>query len=197
MALASSERFQQASQAISAFEVADVPLDLRVDAEPDFAQHRLELLAEELVSLLGDRNLTVATAESLTGGLVSAMLTSVSGSSSVVMGGVVSYATKVKNEVLGVAQATLDSEGPVCASCAAQMAKGVRNLLSAELSVSCTGIAGPSGAEPGKPVGTVYIGACSNTGEERVKRYCFPGDRETVRLLTVVAAFCAMYDLAR
>ena len=135
---------------------------------------------------LGERNLTVGTAESCTGGLVSAALTSVPGSSAVVRGGVVSYAIPVKHEVLGVSSKVLDepSLGAVSGECASQMATGARRVMGSDVAVSTTGIAGPTGAELGKPVGTVWFGACAGN---RVVTEChlLSGDRRTVRAKAV------------
>jgi nicotinamide-nucleotide amidase len=152
----------------------------------DLGPEGLGELAARVVRALGERNLTVGTAESCTGGLVSAALTSVPGSSAVVRGGVVSYAIPVKHEVLGVSSKVLDepSLGAVSGECASQMATGARRVLGSDVAVSTTGIAGPTGAEPGKPVGTVWFGACAGN---RVVTEChlLSGDRRTVRAKAV------------
>ena len=126
--------------------------------------------------------LTLGTAESCTGGLVSACLTAVPGSSDVVRGGVVSYAIEVKRSVLGVSREVLDdsSLGAVSAECAEQMASGARRVLGCDVAVSVTGIAGPGGEEPGKPVGTVWLGVCSPRGSRSVL-FNFAGARSEVR----------------
>jgi nicotinamide-nucleotide amidase len=143
---------------------------------------------EELVlSLCRERKWTLATAESCTGGLVSARLTSVPGSSEVFVGGVVSYANAVKASALGVPEAVLREHGAVSAETAAAMAAGARARLEADVAVAVTGIAGPGGGTPEKPVGLVYLHA-SAPGGERALDFVVPGDRETVRLRSAVAA---------
>ncbi|MBQ8146822.1 MAG: nicotinamide-nucleotide amidohydrolase family protein [Clostridia bacterium] len=111
-----------------------------------------------LVEELKKRNLTVSCAESCTGGLVAKSLTDISGVSSVFYGGVVSYDNSVKENVLGVSGNTLATVGAVSYDTACQMAKGVKELLKTDIGISTTGIAGPGGGTPSKPVGTVYIG---------------------------------------
>ena len=144
---------------------------------------------EGLLSLARERGLTLGTAESCTGGLVCACLTEVPGSSDVVRGGVVSYAIPVKRSVLGVSGDVLDepSLGAVSAQCAEQMATGVCRTIGCDVAVSVTGIAGPGGEEPGKPVGTVWMGASS--ARRTVSRvFHFDGDRAEVRHQAVAAA---------
>lgn len=139
--------------------------------------------AAEVVALASAAGLTVGCAESCTGGLVSGCLTAVPGSSAVVLGGVVSYAVPVKHEVLGVPyEGVLDVPelGAVSSECALAMASGARDVLGCDVAVSVTGIAGPGGEEPGKPVGTVWFGVCS-TKTSRSVRKNFEGDRADVR----------------
>ena len=112
----------------------------------------------KLVNELKDRGLTISCAESCTGGLVAKSITDVSGVSSVFFGGVVSYDNSVKENVLGVSHQTLESVGAVSYETACEMAKGVKNLMKTDIGISTTGIAGPGGGTPQKPVGTVYIG---------------------------------------
>lgn len=133
-----------------------------------------------LVSEASAAGLTVGTAESCTGGLVTGAITSVPGSSRVVRGGVVSYAIPVKHEVLGVTDEVIDGVGVVSAECAAQMAEGARRVLGCDVSVSVTGIAGPGGEEPGKPVGTVWMGLATPGGTKTFYAL-FAGDRAAVR----------------
>lgn len=126
------------------------------------------------------RQFKIAVAESCTGGLIAQRITSVPGASAVFQGGVVSYANEVKRDMLGVNQAVLDSEGAVSLLCAEAMAAGVRIRLGADVAVSVTGIAGPDGGTPAKPVGLVCFGiaAAANTrSEQRV----FKGDRDSIR----------------
>ncbi|MBQ7225301.1 MAG: nicotinamide-nucleotide amidohydrolase family protein [Clostridia bacterium] len=115
-------------------------------------------LCTKLVKTLMKKGLTISTAESCTGGLIAKCITDVSGASSVFWGGVVSYDNSVKENVLKVKRETLETAGAVCDSTACQMAEGVRKLLNTDIGISTTGIAGPGGGTPEKPVGTVYIG---------------------------------------
>ena len=130
---------------------------------------------------------TLVTAESLTGGGIGDALTAVPGASAVYKGGVISYVNEIKRDVLGVPQEILDRYGAVSAWTAGYMASGVRKLMKADVAVSVTGLAGPSGDEFGHPVGTVYIGFESNA-KALVKGYCFEGSREEVRQQTIRAA---------
>jgi nicotinamide-nucleotide amidase len=153
-----------------------------------FVFSRDEAPVERVVlDLCRERGLTLATAESCTGGLVAARLTSVAGSSDVFLGGVVAYANEVKAGELGVAADVLRGSGAVSPEAAAAMARGVRQRLGADLGVAVTGIAGPGGGSAEKPVGLVYLHA-SGTGGERAEEFVLPGDRETVRARAAVAA---------
>ena len=136
---------------------------------------------------------TVATAESLTGGLIAAMLTSVPGSSASVRGGIVSYVNEVKAELLGVSEDVLARQGAVDELVALQMARGALRELGSDVSVAVTGIAGPTGAEPGKPVGTVWIG-CATAKKTHAACHHFEGGREAVRLQTVLIALRTMEE---
>ena len=115
-------------------------------------------ISTKIVSALTERGLTISTAESCTGGLIAKSITDVSGASLVFYGGVVSYDNSVKENVLGVKAETLSTLGAVSGETACQMAKGVKDLLKTDIGISTTGIAGPGGGTPTKPVGTVYIG---------------------------------------
>ena len=144
--------------------------------------------ARALLALLEARGLTLATAESCTGGLIAAALTAIPGSSAVVTHGFVTYSNEAKRDVLGVPWGVLEGYGAVSDSVARRMAEGALARSGADLAVSCTGIAGPGGATPGKPVGLVHIGAASRA-ETRALRRVFPGDRTAVRAATVAEAF--------
>lgn len=117
-----------------------------------------ESIEEVVGRMLSERRLTIAVAESCTGGHVAHQITNVSGSSSYLVGGVVAYSNKIKTDFLGVDAAILDKEGAVSSEVAGQMAAGVRERLGADIGISTTGIAGPTGGTPEKPVGTVWIG---------------------------------------
>ncbi len=148
---------------------------------------RIDAAAKHVIELAREKGLTIGTAESLTGGLICGALTSVPGSSAVVRGGVVSYVNDVKHDVLGVDEAVLDACGAVCETVAVQMAEGALGELGVDIAVAVTGIAGPSGAEPGKPVGTVWVGIAEKR-EARAVFHRFPGNREEVRTATVLSA---------
>ena len=150
---------------------------------------------EELVlDLARERGLSLAAAESCTGGLVAAQLTSVPGSSDVFRGGVVSYDNAVKREQLGVSAETLAAHGAVSEETAAEMASGVCDALGADAAVSVTGIAGPGGGTPEKPVGLVYLHA-SGPGAELARELNLPGDREAVRRRATAAALHLLREL--
>jgi competence/damage-inducible protein CinA-like protein len=150
---------------------------------------RTEARVEELVlESCRARGLTLATAESCTGGLVAARLTSVPGASDVFLGAVVSYADEVKVGELGVPEALLREHGAVSPEVAAAMAEGARARLGADVAVAVTGIAGPGGATPEKPVGLVYLAVAGPGGARRAADLDLPGDRTTVRVRAAVAA---------
>ena len=143
--------------------------------------------AELVLDRLRADGLTLATAESCTGGLVAARLTEVPGSSDVFLGSIVAYSNAVKASQLGVPQAVLDEHGAVSAETAEAMAHGIRARLGADLGVSVTGVAGPGGGTAEKPVGLVFLHASGPMGE-RTLRLDFPSDRETIRARSAVAA---------
>jgi nicotinamide-nucleotide amidase len=140
-------------------------------------------LAAEVLRLLREAGWTLATAESLTGGLVAAALTDVPGSSQSFRGGVVSYATDLKARLLGVDRSILAKHGAVYAPVAAAMAAGVRERLGATVGVATTGVAGPD-SQDGQPPGTVHI-AVSLADDTIVRTIALSGDRDEVRRLTV------------
>ena len=144
-------------------------------------------VAEIVLELCRARGLTLATAESATGGLVAARLTAIPGSSDVFRGGVVAYANEVKERELGVPADVLAVHGAVSAETAAAMATGVRERLVADVGVSDTGLAGPGGGTAEKPVGLVYLHASGPDGELGA-HFSVPADRETVRARAAVAA---------
>ena len=133
----------------------------------------------ELLELLERRGATLATAESLTGGRVAAAVTAVPGSSACFVGGVVAYATAVKESVLGVPRGVIDQHGVVSAECARAMASGVRALTGATYAVSTTGVAGP-GEQDGIRPGTVYVGV-AGPGLPTAVALELPGDRSAVQ----------------
>ena len=152
--------------------------------------------AQELVQQALSRHLTLGTAESLTGGMIGTAITSVPGSSDAYRGGVISYTNGVKHDVLGVQGEALENWGAVSEQVACQMAEGARNELHCDVAVSVTGIAGPGGAEPGKPVGTVWMGVSSESGTE-ARMLSFDGSRDDVRRQTVSAALTALCETCK
>ncbi|MBI5453935.1 MAG: nicotinamide-nucleotide amidohydrolase family protein [Deltaproteobacteria bacterium] len=145
---------------------------------------------------LKSKGLTLATAESCTGGLLSKLITDVPGSSDYFRGGVVAYSNDIKEGLLKVRAATLKRHGAVSVETAAEMARGVKKRLASSIGVSITGIAGPGGGRPGKPVGTVYIGASRGRGTI-VKKFLFKGGRALVRKRSAEEALKLIISLAR
>ena len=144
-------------------------------------------LAGALHQLLQGAGQTIAVAESCTGGSIAAELTSVSGSSKSFMGGVVAYDNSVKQNILGVQAGTLERFGAVSEETAMEMAQGVRARLGSDIGMATTGIAGPSGGSPEKPVGLVWL-ALANAGGARAIRLNFAGDRAAIQRRATVAA---------
>ena len=149
----------------------------------------LKQRAAALLKAYEREGLKIATADSCTGGLVAALLTEVAGSSAVVERGFVTYSNEAKAEAIGVPMALIERHGAVSEPVARAMAEGALRASGADLALSCTGIAGPGGATPDKPVGLVYIGFAAKGAPARVARHVFPGDRAAVRAATVAEAF--------
>lgn len=143
-------------------------------------------LASALHAELLGRSLMLATAESLTGGRLGEVLSAAPGASDTYLGGVISYATSLKEKILGVSDQTVEEHGVVSAECAAEMALGVRDLTGADYSVSTTGVAGPTSQE-GKPVGLVFIAVAGPHGVTG-KRFHFDGERPEIREKAVATA---------
>lgn len=150
-------------------------------------------LEEAVVRLLLENSLTLCTAESCTGGLVSARLVNVSGASDVFKCGHVTYSNKAKRRMLGVKKSTLDEHTAVSAEVAGEMAKGARKSCKADVAVSVTGLAGPGGGTEQIPVGTVYIG-CDVKGKVTVREYHFSGNRSKIRENAAAAALTLVRD---
>ena len=150
----------------------------------------IHLTSKLLESLSGK---TLATAESCTGGMIGAYITAVPGSSAVYKGGIISYTNEIKQNLLGVDKTLLEKEGAVSAPVAKAMAEGARRALRADIAVSVTGLAGPSGDEFGNPVGTVYIGYADE--RQCVSRhFVFHGDRDSVREQATDAALAVILE---
>lgn len=150
-------------------------------------------LEKAVADLVIANGLTLTCAESCTGGLLSARLINVPGISEVYKSGVITYSNKAKRRMLGVKKSTLQKHGAVSEKTAEEMAKGAASMHKADVATAITGIAGPDGGTPEKPVGLVYI-ACSVKGQMTVKKYLFSGSREKVRESAVSAALVLMRD---
>lgn len=178
--------------------------DCRTSSANDSQRRQYSSLGREVGEMLLAQGLTVSSAESCTGGTIASMLAQIAGSSAYYKGSVVSYAVSVKEQVLGV---KIGPDGVVSEDTARQMALGVARVCDTDCAVSTTGIAGPGGAEPGKPVGTVCMAVCyrypsvsqkgdGDSNQEcvethecvRTRTYHFEGDREAVILQSADAA---------
>lgn len=142
---------------------------------------------DQVAALLLERQLTLSTAESLTGGLIGSLLTDIPGCSAFYMGGIVAYSNESKVSLLGVHPDTLSAHGAVSAETAVDMARGVRDCFDSDVGVSVTGIAGPAGATPDKPVGTTYIAVISDQSET-YRLFTWDGDRLANKQSTAQAA---------
>lgn len=159
------------------------------------ARDPLVLLAERLQGICLGRGLTVATAESCTGGMVASAITDVAGSSGYFRGAIVAYSDETKRDLLGVPPEVLAAHGAVSAQVARAMAVGARERLAVDLVVSVTGIAGPGGGSEPKPVGLTYIAAADADGVE-VRRHQWTGDRAANKVASAEAALELLLERA-
>lgn len=150
--------------------------------------HATRHAAEALLTALQAKGLWVTTAESCSGGLIAAALTAIPGSSASLGEAYVTYSNAAKQRLLGVPEDLLAAHGAVSEEVARAMVDGALVRAGAGLALACTGIAGPGGAVPGKPVGTVFIAAQRRGAPARVTRHVFEGDRDAIRAATVLAA---------
>ena len=157
------------------------------------AENSLEV---QIGKLLTRGGLTLAAAESCTGGLVSHRITNVPGSSDYFLGGIVAYSNQTKMALLGVLRETLDSHGAVSEETVLEMAAGVRQALRADIGIAVSGIAGPGGATPNKPVGLVWFGLSAGDASQ-ARKYIFPGDRLAVKEQSAQAALQLVMDYLR
>jgi nicotinamide-nucleotide amidase len=189
---------------LTAWQLDEETAQLKLDA----AEQLVRAVAGQWIYTSGDRDLavvvlenlrakqlTLATAESCTGGMLGARITAVAGSSDVYLGGVVSYANEAKRELLGVSDETLQRHGAVSEETAREMVLGVAERIGSDCAIAITGIAGPGGGTPDKPVGTVWI-AWFDRGEVNAKRFGFTGDRSQVRERAVQAALVGASGVA-
>ena len=151
------------------------------------------VIEEKIVQALKNRNYTITTAESCTGGLLAGRILNVSGASAVYNEGHITYSNEAKERLLGVSHDTLERYGAVSEQTAAEMALGAARVASANVGLSTTGIAGPGGGTPEKPVGLVYIG-CAINGDVTVKECRFAGNREENRNAAVEAVLELLID---
>jgi len=149
--------------------------------------------AASLIALYKAKKLRAATAESCTGGLVAGAITDIPGSSAVFTHGFVTYANEAKTEMLGVPDSLLAKHGAVSSEVAAAMAQGAKARAGVDFAVSTTGIAGPDGGSPEKPVGTVWFGLAGPHGVTTYHKQ-FPGDRDAVRQASVEFALALLHD---
>ena len=160
-----------------------------MDSEP------LSRLVERLQARCLERGVTIATAESCTGGLVAKLITDLAGSSAYFRGGIVSYANEVKVRLLGVPEEGLAAHGAVSAQVARSMALGALSRTGADLAVAVTGVSGPGGGSPGKPVGLTYVAVADRAGVE-VRRFAWDGDRPENRDASARAALELLLERA-
>lgn len=155
-----------------------------------FFTQNLQNKIAEIITMAKQRNIKIVTAESCTGGLVSALFTEISGSSEVFERGFVVYSNQAKTEILQVKKELLERHGAVSYEVAIAMAQGALKNSAADVSVAITGIAGPDGGSPEKPVGLVYIAACNIKHPQRfiIRKFNFSGDRNSVRQASLLAA---------
>ena len=145
---------------------------------------KLDELASRVIEIFREKGLSLALAESCTGGMIAETITNVAGASDIFYGSAVTYVNSAKQHILGVARETLEKHGAVSSECAEEMACGARSVYGADVAMSVTGIAGPGGGSEAKPVGTVWFGLAAKDDAETFRRR-FDGDRAAVRRQTV------------
>jgi nicotinamide-nucleotide amidase len=158
--------------------------------------HELREAAEHALAACRKKGLKLVTAESCTGGLISAALTAISGSSDVVDRAFITYSNEAKREMIGVPWDAILGHGAVSEYVARAMARGALSRSNAQIAVSVTGVAGPGGGSAEKPVGLVHFGAVRAGHEPISERHVFPGDRDNIRRLTVLTALAMVSSLA-
>ena len=151
------------------------------------------LLAEKLIEEAALRNVTIALAESCTGGMIAGVLTDIPGASKVFLGSAVTYSNEAKIDILGVDPDIINDHGAVSSYCAEKMAEGAKRIFRSEIALSVTGIAGPDGGSAEKPVGTVWFGISSNDATYTFKKQ-FSGERALIRNSAVKTALEALLE---
>ena len=164
---------------------------MKIDQNSDILAHEstlkeLRTAVLNTVSVLRDKKLTVGFAESCTGGLLSSCFTELAGVSDVFMGSVISYDNKVKQKFLKVSEEQLKTFGAVSSVVAKQMSEEAQRSLDVKVAIAITGVAGPSGGTPQKPVGTVFIAVAGLQSETKVFEHHFSGDRKLIQLQTCI-----------
>src|SRR5471032_328749 len=157
-------------------------------------EHQLHQLSEQVCNKLKDKGLWITCAESCTGGWVAKAITDIAGSSAWFDRGFVTYSNAAKHQLLGVAEVTLHEFGAVSEEAVREMAKGALHAAGANLALSISGIAGPDGGTPQKPVGTVWFGFANSEGRIFTAKQQFSGDRESVRLQAAVFSLQTALD---
>lgn len=179
------------NQPVSAIERAQTALDECGD--PELKPSIFEF-ARAVVLVTEQAGLTLATGESITGGLITELMTSVPGASQVVRGGVIAYATDLKASILGVSESVL-AKGAVQAEVAIEMAHGAAKVCGADIGIGCTGVAGPT-AQDGRPVGEVHIAVVdTKNNATRSHSLMFSGTRDEIRVQTCIAVFGLLLDV--
>ncbi len=163
------------------------------NVEPVDELASLVALASTIQVTMLDRGLTLATAESCTGGLIAYSLTEIAGSSDYFLGGLVSYSNALKEHELGVDRDTLEHHGAVSAQTCIAMAEGARRRYGADVAIAVTGVAGPGGGSDAKPVGLTYVGVADAEGDE-VRRFVWADDRHGNKLRSAEAALTLLAD---
>lgn len=154
----------------------------------------LEKVTRDLLDYCKSRNIHISCAESCTGGMIAAALTSVPGSSASFNGGIVSYTEVVKHDVLNVSNEILDGVGVYSADCVCAMASGALHQTKSDFSVATSGVAGPDGGDDKNPVGTLYIGLASSDGSAKSLCYALEGSREEIRQRATELAITKLYE---
>lgn len=165
-------------------------------AETAIISEEISAAASELVGLMIQNRFTLTTAESCTGGLIASAITDISGASAVFNQGVVTYANEAKTALLNVPLPMLAHYGAVSKAVARAMAEGARIKAGSDLAVAVTGIAGPTGGTPEKPVGLVYIAAASRD-DSLVQQHLFSGNRQEIRMQAVLAALVLCREIVK
>lgn len=173
-------------------------LNMTTDTEIDhnINHEQVVALARQMGAKMEAHGLMCATAESCTGGLVGHLITEIAGSSAYFAGGAITYSYPAKEGVLGVGHDTLMTHGAVSYEVAREMAQGALRLYDVDVAVSITGVAGPGGGSPDKPVGTVHIHLSARDGTERAERFVWPSDRSGNKLLSAEAALRMLLEYA-